>query len=104
MLEIKRLAGVDEVIDKSTYSAFYNTKLQDLLVERGVKEVIVSGVMTNVCCETTAREAFLRGYRVFFSTDATAAVDEELHVGTLRNLAFAFAYMVDCKRLQAGLL
>lgn len=60
----------------------------------------MTGVMTNVCCETTAREAFVRGYRVFFSTDATATVDSELHEATLKTLAYGFAYLVDCQRLQ----
>lgn len=66
----------------------------------GKKEVIVSGVMTNLCCETTAREAFVRGFRVFFSTDATATSSAELHDATLKNLAYGFTYLVDCKRIQ----
>ncbi|KAJ0086848.1 hypothetical protein Patl1_07544 [Pistacia atlantica] len=103
MPQIGRLAGVDEVIEKNAYSAFANTRLNERLVEMGVQEVIVSGVMTNLCCETTAREAFVRGFRVFFSTDATATSDPELHDATLKNLAYGFAYLVDCKRLQAGL-
>jgi isochorismate hydrolase len=78
--------------------------LQERLVEMGVKEVIVTGVMTNLCCETTAREAFVKGFRVFFSTDATATSDLELHEATLKNLAYGFAYLVDCDRLQDGLL
>lgn len=68
----------------------------------GIKEVIVTGVMTNLCCETTAREAFVRGFRVFFSTDATATSLPELHDATLKNLAYGFAYLVDCKRIQSA--
>lgn len=64
----------------------------------------MTGVMTNLCCETTAREAFVKGFRVFFSTDATATLDLELHEATLKNLAYGFAYLVDCDRLQDGLL
>lgn len=102
--EIKGLvAGADEVIEKNTYSAFGNTRLQERLVGMGVEEVIVCGVMTNLCCETTARDAFVRGFRVFFSTDATATSDLELHEATLKNLAYGFAYLFDCKRLEAGL-
>lgn len=103
MPDIRRLAGQNEVVEKSTYSAFENTGLQERLVEMGVKEVIVTGVMTNLCCETTAREAFVKGFRVFFSTDATATSDLELHEATLKNLAYGFAYVVDCDRLQDGL-
>jgi nicotinamidase-related amidase len=104
MPDIRRLAGHNEVVEKNTYSAFENTGLQERLVEMGVKEVIVTGVMTNLCCETTAREAFVKGFRVFFSTDATATSDLELHEATLKNLAYGFAYLVDCDRLQDGLL
>ncbi|XP_030962881.1 nicotinamidase 3-like isoform X1 [Quercus lobata] len=88
---------------KNTYSAFRNTRLEEQLREMGVEEVIVTGVMTNLCCETTAREAFIRGFRVFSSTDALATSDLELHEATLKNLAYGFAYFVDCKRLREGL-
>ncbi|KAK8562583.1 hypothetical protein V6N13_018834 [Hibiscus sabdariffa] len=101
--EIERLSKPDEVVEKNTYSAFENTRLQEMLAERGVEEVIITGVMTNLCCETTARAAFVKGYRVFFSTDATATSDSELHEATLKNMATGFAYLVDCKRLQQGI-
>ncbi|XP_010454605.1 PREDICTED: nicotinamidase 2-like [Camelina sativa] len=97
------LTKPDEIVEKSTYSAFHNTRLQEKLEKIGVKEVIVVGVMTNLCCETTARDAFVRGYRVFFSTDATATVNKELHEATLMNLAYGFAYLVDCDELRRGL-
>lgn len=100
---LDRKGDVDAVVEKNTYSAFRNTGLEEKLVEMGVEEVIVTGVMTNLCCETTAREAFVRGFRVFFSTDATATSDEELHVATLKNMAYGFAYLVDCQRLKHAL-
>nr|GME07674.1 nicotinamidase 2-like [Ipomoea batatas] len=90
----------DLVVEKTTYSAFTGTNLEQSLSEMGAKEVIVTGVMTNLCCETTARDAFVRGFRVFFSTDATATSSAELHDATLKNMAYGFAYLVDCKRLQ----
>lgn len=89
-----------EVVEKETYSAFRNTRLEERLGEMGRREVIVAGVMTNLCCETTAREAFVRGFRVFFSTDATATSSPELHEATLKNMAYGFAYLVDCQRLN----
>ncbi|KAG8498221.1 hypothetical protein CXB51_006661 [Gossypium anomalum] len=101
--EIGRLSKPDEVVEKNTYSAFENTRLHEMLVEKKVEEVIITGVMTNLCCETTARAAFVKGYRVFFSTDATAPSDSEMYEATLKNMAYGFAYLVDCKRLQQGL-
>uniref|UniRef100_A0A1J3FYN6 Nicotinamidase 2 n=1 Tax=Noccaea caerulescens TaxID=107243 RepID=A0A1J3FYN6_NOCCA len=100
----RQVIGPEEVVEKSTYSAFRNTGLQEKLVEIGAEELIVIGVMTNLCCETTAREAFVRGFRVFFSTDATATVNQELHDATVMNLAYGFAYLVDCDRLRRGLI
>ena len=102
MPEIGRMP-TDKVVEKCTYSAFRGTRLEEYLKERSVEEVIVSGVMTNLCCETTAREAFVRGFRVFFSADATATAEPEMHDATLLNLAYGFAYLLDCDRLRKGL-
>ncbi|KVI12062.1 nicotinamidase 2-like [Cynara cardunculus var. scolymus] len=92
------------VVEKNTYSAFRGTQLEERLRDMGVEEVIVTGVMTNLCCETTAREAFVRGFRVFFSTDGTATSSEDLHQATLKNMGYGFAYLVDCKTLLHALI
>ncbi|XP_051218344.1 nicotinamidase 2-like [Lolium perenne] len=97
-----RAAG-DLVVEKSTYIAFAaGTGLEEALRGMGVEEVVVAGVMTNLCCETTARDAFVRGFRVFFSADATATASRDLHEATLLNMAYGFAYIVDCERLEAA--
>lgn len=93
----------DLVVEKGTYSAFVGTGLEATLRRMGAGEVIVAGVMTNLCCETTARDAFVRGFRVFFSADATATASQDLQDATLANMAYGFAYLVDCKRLEAAL-
>jgi nicotinamidase-related amidase len=93
----------DLVVEKSTYSAFAGTGLEETLRRAGAEEVIVAGVMTNLCCETTARDAFVRGFRVFFSADATATATQDLQEATLANMAYGFAYIVDCNRLEAAL-
>ncbi|XP_062184190.1 nicotinamidase 2-like [Phragmites australis] len=93
----------DLVVEKSTYSAFAGTALEEALRGMGAEEVIVAGVMTNLCCETTARDAFVRGFRVFFSADATATASRDLQEATLANMAYGFAYIADCKRLEAAL-
>jgi nicotinamidase-related amidase len=62
----------DKVLPKKRYSAFYETDLDSILRSRGIQDLIISGVMTNLCCETTARDAFMRDYRVFFLIDGTA--------------------------------
>jgi isochorismate hydrolase len=50
--------------------------------------------MTHLCCETTARSAFVQGYNVFFPIDGTATYNEEFHFATLTNLAHGFANIV----------
>ncbi len=83
----------DKVILKHRYSAFYNTDLETVLRCLGIRDIVVSGVMTNLCCESTARDAYYRDYRVFFLADGTGTVSEEMHVASLLNLAFGFAYV-----------
>ena len=79
------------IIDKSQYDAFYGTKLDAILRSSGITQLIITGVMTHLCCETTARSAFTHGYEVFFSIDGTATYNREFHLGSLINLAHGFA-------------
>ncbi len=89
----------DTVLPKKRYSAFFETDLDMTLRSKDTKDLIISGVMTNLCCETTARDAFVRDYRVFFLIDGTATGRSELHIATLKNLGFGFAYLLTCGEL-----
>ncbi|MGQ9645358.1 MAG: isochorismatase family protein [Thermodesulfobacteriota bacterium] len=89
----------DTTIAKKRYSAFFETDLDKILRSRDIQDLIISGVMTNLCCETTARDAFMRDYRVFFLIDGTATWKSELHLATLKNLGFGFAYLFTCDEL-----
>jgi isochorismate hydrolase len=82
------------VLAKSQYDAFYNTSLEEELRRRGVKQVVITGVMAHLCCETTARSAFIRGFDVFFVIDGVATYNREFHRATLLNLAHGFAVPV----------
>lgn len=92
--ELKPLSGEKQII-KHRYSSFYNTDLETVLRVQGIKDIVITGIMTNMCCESTARGAYYRDYRVFFPADATGSVTEEMHLGSLLNLGFGFAYI--CK-------
>jgi nicotinamidase-related amidase len=94
----------EKIIYKHRYSAFYNTDLEIVLRCLKIEDLVITGVMTNLCCESTARDAYFRDYRVFFPMDATGTVDEELHLATLKNLAFGFAYITDTEVILQGLL
>lgn len=87
------------VVRKAQYDAFYQTSLESILKDKGVTQVVITGVMTNLCCETTARSAFVRGFSVFFTVDGTATYNEEFHKATLLNLSYGFATPVLCKEI-----
>jgi len=101
LLKDHPLVGIDpdlgiqpqEIIQKSQYDAFINSKLDSWLVEGGVKQVVIGGVMTHLCCETTARAAFARGFEVYFLVDGTATYNQEYHQATLLNLAHGVAVL-----------
>jgi ureidoacrylate peracid hydrolase len=90
--EIAPLPG-EKVILKHRYSAFYNTDLETVLRCLKVEDLVISGIMTNMCCESTARDAYYRDYRLFFPADATGSVIEEMHLASLLNLSWGFAYV-----------
>ena len=62
----------DIVLEKPRYGAFHGTDLELILRDRGIDTLIITGIASNVCCETTAREAAVRDFHVFFLSDATA--------------------------------
>jgi bifunctional isochorismate lyase/aryl carrier protein len=79
------------VVEKCQYDAFHGTQLEDDLKRSAVTQLVITGVMTHLCCETTTRSAFVRGFEVFFTIDGTATASEDFHVATLLNLAHGFA-------------
>lgn len=89
---------IDELLDeralvvcKSQYDAFWQTDLENMLKKRNIKQVVITGVMTHLCCETTARSAFVRGFEVFFAIDGTATYNQTLHLSSLVNLSHGFS-------------
>jgi biuret amidohydrolase len=90
----------DIVLEKPRYGAFHGTDLELILRSRGIDSVIITGIATNVCADTTAREACVRDFRVFFTSDGTATNDmlgvprADLQRATLAVLAFGFAQVL----------
>ena len=90
----------DILLDKPRFGAFHGTDLELILRSRGIDTIIIGGVATNICCETTAREAAVRDFRVFFLSDGTAtaamgdASAEELQKATCATLGFLFAQVL----------
>lgn len=94
----------DIVIKKNRYSGFFGTDLDQLLRNMGVNTVIITGIHSNVCCDSTARDAVFRDYRVYFVSDATAAAEESLHRATLRTMERYFGRVVTTDELIQHLL
>ncbi|MFX1255817.1 MAG: isochorismatase family protein [Promethearchaeota archaeon] len=87
------------LITKNRYSAFYQTNLETILRKDSISQVIITGVMSHLCCETTARDAFMRDFEVFFVVDATATYTEELHLGTLRAISHGFGICISSEEI-----
>jgi isochorismate hydrolase len=90
------------LIKKSQYDAFYKTNLEKILKKHNIKQTVITGVMTHLCCETTARSSFIRGFEVIFVIDGTATYSEEHHIASLLNLAHGFAEPMTTKELLKG--
>ena len=83
----------DLTVRKTRFSAFIQgaSELDALLRGRGIDTVIIVGTATNVCCESTARDAMMLNYKVFFVADANACRTDEEHNATLGILSVMFA-------------
>ncbi|MFT7458522.1 MAG: nicotinamidase-related amidase [Planctomycetota bacterium] len=77
-------------IVKHKYDAFHGTDLDTLLRNIGIDTIIIAGVTTNCCCESTARSAFEHDYKVAFTSDGTAAFEKRLHDATLGSIRELF--------------
>lgn len=90
----------DILLEKPHYGGFYDTNLELLLSRRGINTIMITGIETNVCCETTAREAMVRDFRVFFLSDGTTTrgvqgmTRDEVQRASLATLGTCFAQVI----------
>lgn len=85
-------APSDLYVRKIMYSAMIpgSSELPRVLADAGVNMLLIAGTKTNVCCETTGRDASMLGHRVVMLSDATATVTDEEHAGALNNFQVSF--------------
>jgi len=83
--ELKPRPG-DHVIEKAYYYGFFKTRLESLLEELDIEEVLICGVVTNICVLYTAVDALQRGLRVIVPETCVAALDERDHEFALRQI------------------
>ena len=90
--EIYPEAG-DHIIEKFGYGAFYGTALADMLHALDIKSVIVTGTVTQICVEETARESFHHGFKTVMVADAVSSFAPNLQAATLENFAMKFGWV-----------
>jgi biuret amidohydrolase len=105
----------DIVLAKPRFGAFLSTDLELILRSKAIDTVIIGGIATNVCCDTTARDASMRDFRVLFLRDGTATFDfpdvagmgvvsaEDMQRAICTTLAFAFGEVLSCEEAIAKL-
>lgn len=108
MPEIESLASVTapnihKLTNKDRYDAFLHTDLEAILRNAKISTVVITGTMTNLCCETTARSAFNRDFRVYFPTDGNATLTAEMHEASVLNLQYGFAQITTIDDLRRAL-
>lgn len=84
----------DIVITKEKYSAFKNTNLLQILKQKKISSLVITGVMTHLCCETTARDGFMEDFWINFLMDGVATYNEQLHEAALITLSHGFASII----------
>ena len=97
---------IDVILNKTRYGAFHGTDLEGTLRSCGIDTVIVTGIATNTCCDTTAREAAQYDFRVFFVSVGTATKEmngvpaEDLQRATVASLGMVFAQITTIDELM----
>jgi len=87
------------ILDKTQYDAFYNSDLENYLKSKGVTQLVITGLLTHLCCESTARAAFVRGYQSFMVVDANVTYKEIFQTSSLLNMAHGVASAVLTKEI-----
>lgn len=87
----------DLYVEKHRFSAFIqgSSDLDGILREHGVDTVLIAGTVTNVCCESTARDAMMLNYKVVMVSDCNAADNDEEHNASLRAIYLTFGDVMD---------
>jgi len=93
----------EPVVEKYGYGGFHDTELHGLLQRLGVSSLVITGTVTQICVEETAREAFHFGYQTTVVADGVSSFAPELQAATLQNFAMKFGWVVDSQTLLSAL-
>ncbi len=103
LVEATKRQPSDLVVTKRHWGAFYGTELEQQLLRRGIKTIILGGVATNFGVESTARAAFDRGYEILFAEDAMSSISAEAHDFSVRSLFPRIGRVRTVDQILAGL-
>ncbi len=98
------VAPSDPIIVKKRYSAFYGTKLEELLAELQPDALVLAGINTHACIRTTAIDAYQRDWPLIIASDCVSSYDEELHAITLRYLQREIASALTNQEIDLALV
>ena len=90
----------DEIFIKHRSSCFFDTTLETKLRMRGVQTLIIAGVATNYCVESTIRDAYARDYDLYVVEDCVAGSFPDLHDATLKNVRIYYGQVVSLDELN----
>ncbi|MDA0753698.1 MAG: cysteine hydrolase [Candidatus Marinimicrobia bacterium] len=89
------------IVNKNRPSAYYNTDLKEWLVGNNINQVIICGVTTSICVETSTRDLSQEDYRVIIASDAVNELEQDRHEIALKTLAFGFAWVETVDEITA---
>lgn len=90
------------LLDKHRYSAFIGTRLDQVLRSNGVRTIVVGGVATSGCVESTARDGFMLDYYVVLAGDACGDYEPQRHRASLEKLGLSFGHVVGVDEIAAA--
>ena len=93
----------EDVLIKDVYDAFYDGFLEKLLKDKNVDSIVIAGVCTHLCVESTVRSAFCQGFQVIVPSDGTACQNRNHHRASLLNMSHGFAHIDSCEKILAKL-
>ncbi len=99
------VTAADLTVDKTRFGSFVPgaSRLHEILQTRGIDTLIITGALTNCCCESTARDAMQMNYKILFISDATATLTDSAHNATLENMALLFADVLSTADLMKAI-
>jgi nicotinamidase-related amidase len=96
---LNKAGGENRVLHKNVYDAFIGTDLQERLEKEEVERIVIVGVMTDCCCDSTGRTAFNRGFETWMVSDGTGSVDQTQHQAGLKAWGYGYGDVIETEEV-----